>query len=433
MNDLLKSLTDSLVAGSSDRCRLDAYYAGTNALTYLSPEAREALNNRLSRVSANVPRLLVDSLAERLRVTGFDGADAWSYWLGADLDQTSDTVHREAMILGSSYVMVWGTQATAESAHHVTVQTDPATGTVTAALKRWSTDTATFCNVFTAAGVTMYRADTKDATATALKVVKEIPNPFGVVPVVPFVNTGRIGAHGVSEMEQVIPLADANTKLLTDLLTASEYQARPRRFASGIELVEQPVLDPATGQPTGEMEAVNPFPESDKMMLSEAPDAKFGQLAGSDLAGYESAVGVIMRQISAVSGLPEHMLGIGGDNPTSADAIRASEAAITAKAEAKQRSFGRSWEQVGRLLVAAGDSTPIAAVDDLRVRWADPSTRSIAQEADAVVKLFSAGLLPADAALRRLGYSEDDVAKIRTARRTEQLDRVGTNLAALLP
>jgi hypothetical protein len=64
--------------------------------------------------------------------------------------------------------------------------------------------------------------------------------------------------------------------------------------------------------------------------------------------------------------------------------------------------------------------------------WADPATRSLAQEADAVVKLFQTGLLPASYALARLGYSDDEVKAIRTARRAEALDTAGTDLTALV-
>ena len=221
-------------------------------------------------------------------------------------------------------------------------------------------------------------------------------------------------------MSDVLSLTDAAVKLTTDLLTSSEYAARPRRWATGVELVE----DETTG------EAVNPFPEADKMLISEDPASKFGQLPGSDLAGYEAGIGVIMRQISAVSGLPEHMLGIGGDNPTSADSIRASESALTAKAEARQATFGKAWEDVARLVVAVRDSVDPASVD-VRVKWADPSTRSVAQEADAIVKLHAAGILPTSYALARLGYTDDEIGQIRTARRAEALDTAGLDLTSL--
>lgn len=44
--------------------------------------------------------------------------------------------------------------------------------------------------------------------------------------------------------------------------------------------------------------------------------------------------------------------------------------------------------------------------------WADAATRSVAQEADAVVKLVQAGLQPREYALAKLGYSDDEIAKI---------------------
>ncbi|MEJ7690808.1 MAG: phage portal protein [Nocardioidaceae bacterium] len=133
-----------------------------------------------------------------------------------------------------------------------------------------------------------------------------------------------------------------------------------------------------------------------------------------------------------MSGLPPHYLGVHGDQPASADALRASEASLTARAEARQATFGRSWEQVARLMTAVRHGVDPDRVE-VRVTWADAATRSVAQEADAVVKLYGAGLLPASYALQRLGYTADEVTEIRTARRTEALDGAGVQLDGLLP
>ena len=65
---------------------------------------------------------------------------------------------------------------------------------------------------------------------------------------------------------------------------------------------------------------------------------------------------------------------------------------------------------------------------DTAVTWADPTTRSVAQEADAVVKLYAAGLLPATYALKRLGYGDDDVTAIREDRQLEALDRAAAEV-----
>jgi hypothetical protein len=151
------------------------------------------------------------------------------------------------------------------------------------------------------------------------------------------------------------------------------------------------------------------------MVLSENHESAFGQLQAADLAGYEAAVRVLLGQVMAVSALPAHYVGVLHDSVTSADALRAAEASLTARAEARQQQFGRSWDDVARLMVAVGDGVDPEQVD-VRVKWSDASTRSVAQEADAVTKLFAAGLLPASYALQRLGYTDDEITQIRTAR-----------------
>ncbi len=86
--------------------------------------------------------------------------------------------------------------------------------------------------------------------------------------------------------------------------------------------------------------------------------------------------------VSATSAMPMHYLGVMNNQPASADALRASEASLTARAEARQKQFGRAFEDVARLIVAVRDGVDPLNVD-VRVKWADASTRSVAQEADA--------------------------------------------------
>lgn len=404
---------------------LNAYYEGKQRLAFLSPDARDALDGRLDRMASNICRLAVGALTERLRITGFTGADVWPAWLRNDLDQMAPIAHREALALGSAYVIVWAdklgrSKVTVESARQVVALRDPGSRQVTAALKRWSDTGAGVTNLvlYQPEVITRMEANGTEA-ATGWKTVEEIPNPLGVVPVVELANTDRLLTPGHSELDDLLPLVDGLNKLLADMLVGSEYFARPRRWATGIELEED-----------DSGEAVNPYPEANRMMLAEDPAAKFGQLPGSDLAAYGNAVDVLLGQIMAVSALPPHMLGVTSDNPASADALRASEASLTARAEAKQAAFGRSWEQVARLMEAVDTGRDPDSID-VAVTWADPSTRSIAQEADAVVKLVQAGILPTSYALARLGYSASEIEQIKAARRADTLDAAGVNLTEL--
>ena len=441
-NELLTRMIQRLNEPLARYADLDRYYDGKQPLAFLSPEAKTALGNRFGVMCSNIPRLAVTALAERLRITGFSGdAQLWADWVRNDLDQTSGVAHREALLLGDSYVIVWADpfgrpNVTVESAKQVAVITDPGTRQIVAAVKRWEDTQAktTEAVVYLPDEIRRLRADQQGAVANGFHTIDVIANPLGVVPVVNLRNTDRIvGDWGSSEIDDLKPLVDALNKSLADMMVTSEFVGRPRRWATGIELSEEPVID-SEGNPVLDEDdqpvitEVNPIPEGHRAMISENDGAKFGQLNAADLSGYEASVRVILGQIMAVSTLPAHYVGVFTDNPASADALRAAEASLTARAEARQAQFGRAWEQVARLMVAVRDGRDPNMIDDIRVHWADAATRSVAQEADAVVKLHQAGLLPSSYALAKLGYSDDEITKIRTARRAESLDTAGINL-----
>lgn len=427
--NLFHTLLQRLDERRADLTTLDAYYQGRQPLAYLSPEAKAALGTRFNLVGTNVCRLAVTSLAERLRITGFtvDGThdtDLWKTWLRNDLDQLAPVAHREALALGRAYVIVWADESgrarvTVESAHQVTTMHDPATREVVAAIKRWEAADGTHAVLYEPDQITRWRSDAFGAWGGFHR-VDTIDNPLGEVPVTALRNGDRLLDDGVSEMADVMPLSDALNKVLADAMVGSEMYARPRRWATGIELVED-----ADGN------IIEPFPDSARMMISESPDSKFGSLPAADLASYESSVKTLTSQIMAVSALPAHYLGALTNQPASADALRAAEASLTARAEARQALFGRSWERVARQMHAIDHGTDPNGVD-VSVVWADPATRSVAQEADAVVKLYASGLLPATIALQRLGYTGDQINEIRRAKRAEALDDIATTLPDLL-
>ena len=148
-DELLQTLLQKLDEPVARYAELDRYYTGTQPLAFLSPEAKVALGGRFGRMASNLPRLAITSLAERLRITGFTGdTELWADWIRNDLDQTSGVAHREALLLGDSFVIVWADQfgrpkVTVESAQQVAVLTDPGTRRITSAVKRWETETTT--------------------------------------------------------------------------------------------------------------------------------------------------------------------------------------------------------------------------------------------------------------------------------------------------
>ncbi len=150
----------------------------------------------------------------------------------------------------------------------------------------------------------------------------------------------------------------------------------------------------------------SPFKDSDDLWLAESPDAKFGTLAGADLKGYQTAVDIIVQQIMAVTSLPAHMVGITTANPSTAEALRASEVSLSDSAKDRLKVINRPLEWSIRLLVAIAQGVaPNRVTVDLE--WEDTATRSIAQEADAASKLRGEEVITEDDARRLVGAGEE--------------------------
>ena len=184
-DELLQTLLQKLDEPVARYAELERYYTGTQPLAFLSPEAKDALGNRFGRMASNLPRLAITSLAERLRITGFTGdTELWADWIRNDLDQTSGVAHREALLLGDSYVIVWADplgrpKVTVESANQVAALADPGTRRITAAVKRWETDKTTEAVLYMPDRIVRLRANQTGATTQGFSTVEEHRQPAG--------------------------------------------------------------------------------------------------------------------------------------------------------------------------------------------------------------------------------------------------------------
>jgi hypothetical protein len=86
--------------------RLNSYYEGSQPLSYMAPELQVELQETVRQVVINWPRLIVDSIEERLDVEGFrfpGVADAddelWRIWQANDMDEQSQMGHLDALAM----------------------------------------------------------------------------------------------------------------------------------------------------------------------------------------------------------------------------------------------------------------------------------------------------------------------------------------------
>lgn len=432
--DELSPLLEQIGRKQSTLAPIRQHLAGTQPSAYLSPKSRDALDARLSRLGVNFPALVVQSLAERLAVTGFrrgndDVADPtmWQRWTDAGMLETAPLVHADRIGYGSAYVTVWADGGrllvTGDNPLTMTVVTDPATGDVLEAVRRWDNVRGSHAVHYQPDRIRSWHASSPDAPAAAgaWKIVDTIDNPFGVVPVVPFVRRERLDdVDGTSAVAAILDPTDALGKVLQDALVTSEYFARPRRWATGLEVEEDDDGNP-----------IDPF-ANDRKLVSESPDTKFGQFNASGVDGYTDLVATFTQIIGALTGLPPHYLGLHGDQPANADSVRAAEAQLTARAYAEQRQMSGSWSRVAALMEAVAGQHDVDTTPDMLPIWRSPEVRTPGQAADSAVKLHQMGVPLSHLLVDPLGYEPAVVARILEARRAEMLDRAGTDLSSLI-
>lgn len=426
-----ETLLTRLDAAQPVVARRDMYYRGKQPLRFLA----DKVDASIMAFSSNLARVAVNAVAERIRLEDatatVDGRDvteqARALLRDSDLPMTLQATLVDMLAVGSAYLIVWADEfgrpvVTGESAEQVAVERDPITRGVVAAIKRWQ--------VTDANGVLVEEHAVKYLPKEIVHLVRNekrgkwtfagsTDNPLGVVPVVPLINVERIHDDtGASVVDDLAPLVDALNKLVTDMLTTSEAVARPKRYATGVTLEDAVVgFDADAGFAADDEDQApeildedpgveSPFQDSDDMWIAEEAEAKFGQLPGADMTGYRTGVDLVMQQIMAVTSLPAHLVGITTSNPATAEALRASEVALASNAASRIRVITRPMEWAVRLLVAVAEGVSPDRVQ-VRLSWADTTTRSVAQEADAAVKLHAEGIVDDEEARQSVAAGEE--------------------------
>lgn len=415
--------------GCHDKCKgalktLNAYYEGTQPLSYMAPELQRELEETVRQVVINWPRLVVDAIEERLDVEGFRlpgealaDEELWRIWQANDLDEQSQQGHLDALVMKRAYVVVGSNETdpdtpivTVESALDMYAEHDPRTRQIAAAVKRWSEGEGEE----EVEHATLYLPN-----ATVWFVMRDgnwVEDPeherddheMGEVPVEVLANRPRLkNRDGVSELADVIPLSDAACKIATDMMVSAEYHATPRRVAFGFGEED---FEDENGNKLSAFSRIIGRMWATSKTVQEGADVK--QFPEADLRNFHSTLGQLAQLVASLAGMPPHFLGQSTANPASADAIRSSEARLIKRAERKQRSWGGTWERVMRLVMRVRDGEWSPDARSMETIWRDASTPTVAQAADAAVKKHQAKIVPLRQTREDLGYTQAQITRM---------------------
>jgi hypothetical protein len=445
-NKLLKRLDDR-----APRIRRYVnYHEGLHDTRYITQEFREAFGSLFSGYAENFCPLVVDAVEERLAVVGFRygkdldaDEDANRIWQDNSLDSESQLCHSEALVKSSSAVIISPYRSewpkadtpliTVEDPEQVFVALDPSDRRRRlAAIKRWvDEDGFTRVTLYMPEAIYKWRADKPmsewqrgitDYNKVEFSARREVgdeswplPNPLGVVPVVPFVNRPRLDRTGRSEFEEVMPIQDAVNQVIRNMLIIAEMAGFPQRYGINLE----PEVDEKTGQPVERYKAsikrlwLAPPPADGE------PETKFGQFPAADLTPLIKMVEQRIQHIATITRTPPHyLLGQSGSFP-SGESLKATETGLVAKVKEKQRYFAESWEEVMRIAFAAlGDDRQ--NVTDSETVWTDPESRTEAEHVDALTKMGALGV-PKEALWERWGATPTEIARWKTQAAEEAL------------
>lgn len=350
--------------------------------------------------TTNLTGLAVEATAERMSVEGIrigDEPDAdkdvWdNIWQRSDFDEGSQDAITNALVYSRSMVSVEPPSASSEFARlhyedprQVVIAHGP-NGERRAALKvftdEWTGDTFG----------TLYLPDVIVKMVQANNSTTVVPgasrwlarvngtedavirNPLGEIPFFELQNklTGSIRSE-VAPL--VIPQKRLN-QLIFNTDAVAEYGAFRQKWVTGIEVPR----DPVTGDP------VAPYSASlTSLFVAESNDVTFGDFNPTDPTGYIKLGQEIAAHMSRLSRVPityflSNISNLGGD------ALALLISGLVLKCQRRVVGYEPALEGAIRLaLKTQGD--PRANTANIEVKWADMETRSMAQSADAAVKL----------------------------------------------
>ena len=390
--------------------------AGIVAL--MDTEERRTFRALLLEARANLSELVVNAVAERLRVQGFrfgneqDSAAAWALWQASSMDAFSGMIHTDALTQGSSFVLVQqdeesaaGVSISPESALQSTVLYQPGSfRRRRAGYKRFADEAfgdRTEVLILPEEIVTwLPRSDRRRPLVE--------PNPAGVVSLVELTPQPKTIGPPRSELLSVIPIQDRVHTTLFNRCVAVDYGANRQVWATGIKVAREVIKTDQGGEA---VKVSRPFQVgANRLLTNENPDGRFGAIQESNLKGYLEAVQQDVELLAAITQTPAHYL-LGTVANLSADALKAAEAGLVCKVRSRSLFLGEAWEEVIRLALALIGS-PAAANQAAEIVWADFETRTEGQRVDALVKMGGLGV-PWEALWEKWGATQQEIERWR--------------------
>ena len=395
------------------------YYGGEHD-TAVTDRLKKFLPPRLA-FRDNFMNVVVDALAERLKVIGFTSEDvdyaewAWGLWQLNRMDYPQVVIHTEAVMLGDSYVLCdWDAvkerpRWTHQMAEMILPHYNEATREIDWVSKKWmqrgmtGDEPETRLNIYYPDRVEKYVArggvwakheDDMDE-AWPVPWLDKAGEPLGI-PIIHFRNRPMGTDFGQSEIINVIPMQDLLNKSLIDLTMILDTLAFPQRYTLNVN------------HNSSRLEIM---PGSVAEFHSEYDGGSVGQWAAASVDGPLKAIESLVQHIAGTTRTPQHLFQIMGGSP-SGEALKTAESGLVNKAQQRMINYGNAWEDclTMALRIQAAFGTAITVMEDamLEATWDDPETRNEQAHMEALKAKAELGVSKHQI-FRELGYSQEEI------------------------
>lgn len=208
---------------------------------------------------------------------------------------------------------------------------------------------------------------------------------------------------------------------------AAEFAALPQKWITGtyakLTATEQKKYNAAMGAVL----------ELTKDIDGDSPNV--GQFPQISMQPHIDYMRSLAARFSGATNVPLSSLGVVSDNPSSAEAIYAAKEDLVIDAQNLNDTNGLALRNVAWMCLAVLHRTDFAterdAGTDVAARFRNPAIPSVVSQSDAMVKQVSAipWLAESDVALEELGYSGEQIQRLRSDRRRSQSAALYTQAA----
>ena len=399
MKDLRIAL-EQIITKRDGYNKAEAYYEGVNGEVFANQRWFKMFRYEGSDFRFNFSKTVVDSVLNRLEIKQILAAsqEAEDYidtiWEQTDIKLDINEIHRNALVYGDSYAIVWPD----EDGNMTIDYNSPMTTCVIYsqenprkkefAAKMWQVKTENqkilYINLYYPDRIEKYVGfGDIDLVTHQMNVTQTevIPNPWGEIPVFHF-RTHK--PFGRPEHADAFGPQDAINKLISTHMLTVDYQGAPQRYALSNGGVSNEFDDFSEDDTARENLASLQNGPGELWYLQGV--SSVGQFPAADPGIFTNPVIEYVNAMASVTNTPNHYF-MRGANLPSGQALRVAEAPLFKKVLNRQMAFGSTWRDLFKFMFKV-EGLP----EDLEIKWENAESVDSLDNWDIAVRKKSVGV-----------------------------------------